>query len=237
MDAEDDGVAHGFPGCRPIPVSRNEIGDFEGRFEYWDAQTQTAWVVQRPTSPYHELPGQRLARLTAYIAAKRGSPIESLGTVDLLVRDDQGERQGIMQADQILYLRLNESNRIEEAVEVGHHDLPDVTLEVDLTTDVRARKMGLYESWGFPELWVEVPDRGAPRRPQCRVPQVSGISARPTGSVARRVPAGNGGPIAKGRNAATGPVGRALREFAMRATAALWSLPICPIFPADHALH
>ena len=72
---------------------------------------------------------------------------------------------------------------------------------------------------------------------QCRVPQVSGISARPTGSVARRVPAGNGGPIAKGRNAATGRVGRALREFAMRATAALRSLPICPIFPADHALH
>ena len=48
-------------------------------------------------------------------------------------------------------------------------------------------------------------------------------SARPTGSVARRVSAGNGGPIAKGRNAATGPVGRALREFAMRVTAALWS--------------
>ena len=74
-------------------------------------------------------------------------------------------------------------------------------------------------------------------RTWCRVPQVSGISARPTGSVARRVPAGNGGPIAKGRNAATGSVRRALREFAMRATAALWSLPICPIFPADHALH
>ena len=42
--------------------------------------------------------------------------------------------------------------------------------------------------------------------------------------------AGNGGPIAKGRNTATGPVGRALREIAL---AALWSLPICPIFPAD----
>ena len=65
----------------------------------------------------------------------------------------------------------------------------------------------------------------------------SGASARPTGSRGRatqvwrwRVPAGNDGPIAKGRNATTGPVGRALREFAMRATAALWSLPICPIF-------
>ena len=54
---------------------------------------------------------------------------------------------------------------------------------------------------------------------------------------ARRVPAGNGGSIAKGRNAATGPVGHALREFAMRATAALWPLAIGLILPADHALH
>ena len=65
----------------------------------------------------------------------------------------------------------------------------------------------------------------------------SDASARPTGSVARRVPAGMVGSISKGRNAATGPVGRALREFAMHATAALWPLRICPIFPADHALH
>ena len=50
-------------------------------------------------------------------------------------------------------------------------------------------------------------------------------------------PAGNIGHIAKGRNTATGPVGRALREIALHATAALWSLPICSIFPADHALH
>ena len=50
-------------------------------------------------------------------------------------------------------------------------------------------------------------------------------------------PPGMVGSISKGRNAATGPVGRALREFAMHATAALWPLRICPIFPADHALH
>ena len=147
---QDDGVDFGFPGCRPIRISRNEIGDFEGRFEYWDAQTETAWVVREPTSAYHEFPGQRLARLTGYIAATRGSPIESLGTVDLLVRDDQGERHDMLQADQILYLRSNAALKIGSAVEVGHDDLPDVILEVDLTTDVRRRKMGLYQSWDFP---------------------------------------------------------------------------------------
>ncbi len=162
---QDDGVDFGFPGCRPIRILRNEIGDFEGRFEYWDAQTETAWVVREPTSAYHELPGQRLARLTEYIAATRGSSIESLGTADLLVRDDQGERHEMLQADQILYLRSNAALKIGSAVEVGHDDLPDVILEVDLTTDVRRRKLGLYQSWGFPELWVEVPDRHAPSRP------------------------------------------------------------------------
>ena len=36
---------------------------------------------------------------------------------------------------------------------------------VDNTTDVRRGKLGLYESWGFPEVWVEVPDTPSPSRP------------------------------------------------------------------------
>ena len=38
------------------------------------------------------------------------------------------------------------------------------------TTDVRRGKLKLYEAWGFPELWVEVPERRAPSRPKRRVP-------------------------------------------------------------------
>ena len=53
---------------------------------------------------------------------------------------------------------------------VGEHPLPDVVLEVYHTTDVRRGKLSLYESWGFPELWVEVPDRRAPSRPVSRRP-------------------------------------------------------------------
>ena len=52
---------------------------------------------------------------------------------------------------------------------VGENDFPDVVLEVDYSTDVRRGKLGLYESWGFPEVWVEVPDRRAPSRPRGRV--------------------------------------------------------------------
>ena len=34
------------------------------------------------------------------------------------------------------------------------------------TTDVRRGKLGLYEAWGFPEVWVDVPESGyAVRRP------------------------------------------------------------------------
>ena len=90
----------------------------------------------------------------------RGSPIETFGTVDLLVRDEHGGRHRIVQADQILYLHPGCSRPLGHAVEVSHEELPDVILEVDLTTDVRRGKLGIYESWGFPEVWVEVPDNG-----------------------------------------------------------------------------
>ena len=52
----------------------------------------------------------------------------------------------------------------------GEHDFPDVVLEVDHTTDVRRGKLGLYEAWGFPELWVEVSDERAAGRPRGRRP-------------------------------------------------------------------
>ena len=52
---------------------------------------------------------------------------------------------------------------------VDEDDFPDVVLEVDYSTDARRGKLGLYESWGFPEVWVEVPDRRAPSRPRGRM--------------------------------------------------------------------
>ena len=51
---------------------------------------------------------------------------------------------------------------------MGADHLPDVVLEVDYSTDVRRGKLGLYEAWGFPEVWVEVPDVRSPRQPRRR---------------------------------------------------------------------
>ena len=153
-----------FPGCRPVRVTPADLDDYHGRFEYWNRDTQTAFVVREPTSVYHEGPGQRLATLLTRISEVRGAPILTLGTSDLALRDARGERRRIMQADQIVYLDPAETRPRGPWVEVGSDHLPDVVLEVDYSTDVRRGKLGLYEAWGFPEVWVEVPAVGSPRR-------------------------------------------------------------------------
>ncbi len=153
-----------FPGCRPIRITRDAIADHESRIEYWDAATETAWVACEPNTVYHEGPGQILSGLLTRIAAIRGAPILTLGAADLLLRNAQGERQRILQADQVVFLDPVETRPRGAAVEVGSDHLPDVVLEVDYATDVRRGKLGLYEAWGFPEVWVEVPEGGSPRR-------------------------------------------------------------------------
>ena len=156
-----------FPGCTPVHLPADELERSDQRLEYWDGATQTAWICE-PASPYHERPSGRLTRLTERIALMRGAPIESYGSMDL--RQHDGPRS-IMQADESVYLHPG-SARLPgpSAMVIGVDDYPDVVLEVDHTTDVRRGKLALYESWGFPEVWVEVPDETAPSRPRSRRP-------------------------------------------------------------------
>ena len=100
----------------------------------------------------------------------RGSPIESYGSMDLLLRNAGGEPRRIMQADESVYLHPAQAKLPEAAMVVGEDDFPDVVLEVDHTADVHRGKLALYESWGFPEVWVEVPDAPSPSRPHRRRP-------------------------------------------------------------------
>ena len=159
-----------FPGCRPIHLSREDITDYEGRLEFWDAELETAWVME-PTSPYHESPSQILAALVDRIAAVRGSPIRCFGAMDLLLRDEAGERRRILQADQAVYLHPVEANLPgKEAMVIGEHAYPDVVMEVDYSTDARPSKLGLYASWEFPEVWLDVPEERPRSRPRNRVP-------------------------------------------------------------------
>ena len=119
-----------LPGCRPVRISRDAMADYEGRIEYWDANTEVAMVCE-PVSIYHEHPPQRLAGLLKTIAHVRGSPIETFGAADLLVRDAHGAHLRIMQADQTVYLRPRATRPWGPAIEVGSDVLPDVVLEVD----------------------------------------------------------------------------------------------------------
>ena len=153
-----------FPGCRPVRLLTDRLTDFEGRLEYWDARTETAWVVAEPTGGIHEGTSRRLIHLAERIALVRGTPIASFGSVDLLVRDARGAPERMMQADETLYLHPGRARLPDGSLVIGEHSLPDVVLEVDHTTDVRPGKLPLYESWGFPELWVVVPPAGARRR-------------------------------------------------------------------------
>ena len=157
-----------FPGCRPVHISRETIADYEGRLEFWDAELETAWVME-PTSPWHESPSQILAALVDRIAAVRGSPIRCFGTMDLLLRDEHGERRRILQADQAVYLHPAQENLPGlEAMVIGEHAWPDVVMEVDYSTDARRSKLGLYASWGFPEVWLDVPEERPKSRPRGR---------------------------------------------------------------------
>ena len=160
-----------FPGCRPMALGRDEVETYDGRFEFWDAATETAWVVREPTSATHEIPSQLLSALTHMIASTRGSPVTCFGAMDLELRGEDGEWRRILQADQSIYLHPRRSRLPADAgMVLGEHDFPDVVVEIDHTTDVRRGKLRLYEDWGFPEVWVEVPDRYSPSRPARRRP-------------------------------------------------------------------
>ena len=158
------------PGCRPFRLTKEDVETYEGRFEYWSADTETAWKMCEPTSRTHEQPSQRLAALGQVIAAVRGAPIECYGSMDLILRKERGEKWRILQADQVAYLYPGRARLPVHGLAIGEHDLPDVVVEVDHTTDVRRGKLGLYEAWGFPEVWVDVPDQTSPSRPAGRTP-------------------------------------------------------------------
>ena len=162
-----------FPGCEPVRISRADIGDFESRLERWDMQSEIAWMVREPSAaPYHEKPSHTLAGLVSRIAEVRGAPIQCFGPMDLQERGPTGTPQLIIQADQCLYLhpvRPDVPGPRDSAMVVGEHDLPDVVLEVDRTTDSSKRKLANYQFWRFPEIWIEVPDhrpRGSPKKLQ-----------------------------------------------------------------------
>ena len=157
--------AEDFPGCESFHLPASEIDRYDGRLEFWDGVTETAWKVCDPTSIYHEQPSRRLGRIAERVASLRGSAIECFGSADLVRLDAAGRRRWLMQADEVLYLYPDRSRLRGPAIDVDEDPLPDVVLEVDHTTDVRRRKLEIYKESGFPEIWVLVPWEASVRAP------------------------------------------------------------------------
>ena len=158
-----------FPGCRSERMTAQDLVLLDRHIEYWDARGGgVAWMCA-DYSKEHERPSHRLSVLLHYIAQARGAPIECYGTMTLLEMAPDGTRTRAMEADQTIYLDVERSNILYAPMMVrGEHSPPDLVVEVDNTTDVRRRKLALYEEWGFPEVWVEVPDTPAKGRPKSR---------------------------------------------------------------------
>ena len=154
-----------FPGCRSLPLLRDRFDDFDERLEHWDAGSETVWVVAETPGGIHEGTSRRLPQLAERIALVRGAPIVALGAVGLVERDVAGAPVRAMQADETLYLHPDRAVLPEGSLIIGEHDLPDVVLEVDYTTDIRPGKLRVYERWGFQELWAVVPENASRRRP------------------------------------------------------------------------
>ena len=143
---------------RRVHMCAEERVRYDGRLELWDRATQTALEV-REASPRHERPAPLLSALAERIAQVRGKPIRCFGAMTLFLLDEDGDVERAMEADQTLYLHPQRANPVSwTRMVVGENQYPDVVLEVDNTTDVRPHKLKLYEAWGFPELWVEVPE-------------------------------------------------------------------------------
>ena len=177
-DATANGAAvHATPGpplaelgfdnaYRRYRMTAAEQQDSERRLEFWDGDTETALEVREGPTPYHERPSHRLAQLVERIAQVRGKPIACFGNMDLEFPAKGECRKRVLQADQSLYLHPERTNLVgPSAMVVGENHYPDVVLEVDYSTDVRRAKLKLYEAWGFPEVWVDVPDQSPWRRP------------------------------------------------------------------------
>ena len=189
-------TAADFPGCYAERMTDEQFALEERHVEYWDARREMAYICA-DNSGAHARPPNRVAVLMHRVALARGAAIECYGNITLYQRrvgPDADEREEgkwgksgkpgrpgkpgragrriwerAMEADQSIFLDAARADALRSQVMVlGEHEPPDVVLEVDNTTDVRRKKLSVYEEWAFPEVWVEVPDTPAKSRARSR---------------------------------------------------------------------
>ena len=164
-----------FAGCDAIRMTLAEyeaLGD-DDKVEFFDSAAGLAWRVREPVTWEHARSRSTLVALVARIAMVRGSAIDCGGATGLRLLDEESGQVRVIHPDQMVFLHLERDEaEIRSFLMVGKNAYPDVVLEVDDTRDIRRDKLALYEEWGFPELWVEVPNAWSPSRPRGLRPEL-----------------------------------------------------------------
>lgn len=88
-DAHMDAIASRFSGCRPVHLPREQLETYEGRYEFWDGATETAWVACDPP-PNYERRGNRLLTRAAEISHVAGVQVICISAEALVERDRRG---------------------------------------------------------------------------------------------------------------------------------------------------
>ena len=151
-----------FPGCFARPMTLAEYEAHEGRVEFFDSRAGIAWLARETARLPDRDPLEMLGRLTERIASVRGLAIVCRGQTGIWRTFGVGQTRRI-DLDQMVFL---DPRALHHPDPVGatlrEHPNPDVVVEVDSTTELRQYRRDLYEEWGFPEVWLEVPDVFAP---------------------------------------------------------------------------
>ena len=157
-----------FVGCESCRMTMAEFkARRDERVEFFDSEAALAWMVRDGPYREHEEPRFRLAALVHEISQTRGSRIRCLGETELRLLDTESRQVRSINPDQMVFLHPEQVDRMSAGyLRVGEDAYPEVVLEVDNTTDVRRNRLKLYEEWGFPEVWVEVPNTISPSRPR-----------------------------------------------------------------------
>lgn len=156
-----------FPGCEMRPMTLADFEAHDGPIEFFDSESGVAWLIRERGELAHEASRCRLNQLVGRVSQARGSPIHCYGMAEMRLCDAESGRFRSIHADQLLFLRPDDADlRTWAFLEVGRHPHPDLVLEVDHSTDVRRNRLKLYEEWGFPEVWIEVPEVYTPNRPR-----------------------------------------------------------------------
>ena len=162
-----------FVGCVECRMTLAEYRalDDDGTVELFDAELARAWRVAEPAKAPHEDPLSRFGKFVERVAMVRGAPIMLGRAAGLHLLDADRAQVRAMHPDEMVFFDPERQERIGSEYEwAADQEYPDVVLEVDNTTDVRRNKLLVYADWGFPELWVEVPEVYSPSRPRGRRP-------------------------------------------------------------------